>query len=253
MKYAYVVSRTLNIRSRFEEVSMALALHDAGVDIRLVSSEDAAQPNEMIIGRREMMKIETSSIAGPFDSLHNLINTYWQNPIIASHMNRKFEVCYLSRAEQLFEDWRGIFFKSTKSKELTLSMPYSNGGFYEQLKGWQHTFIDRGDCILAQELVEIDQEVRTVIVNGVVVTSSLQRAGYTPQHPDPEMPPSELINFAADIATKIESWSHYNLDVAFINGKPGIVECNPMDFGRLGLYACDPNAIARAVVDCGIL
>jgi hypothetical protein len=31
-----------------------------------------------------------------------------------------------------------------------------------------------------------------------------------------------------------------------MNGKPAVVEFNPMQLGQLGLYACDVRALAKA-------
>lgn len=54
-----------------------------------------------------------------------------------------------------------------------------------------------------------------------------------------------LREVALEVAAAMET-PHASIDCAMINGRPGVVEMNPMRLGHLGLYAADVRALARA-------
>jgi hypothetical protein len=122
------------------------------------------------------------------------------------------------------------------------------------------------NAFLIQSWAEIEYEYRLFVVGSQVVTGAGCIDEYSPldnkqdfdtkiqkcrnaNNPianDPEIV-GQLVAFGQqvvlDFAAEVPAMSEYVLDVAVINGKPGIVELNPLF--NAGLYASDPYLVAE--------
>jgi hypothetical protein len=189
---------------------------------------------------------------------------YWNDPAFLRHANRDFHVAAFEDASNIAESMlavsKGVFVKSTRQKHFTMTLsPGEN--FREKMGDMAYSFID-GPPLMVQQLATVEYEYRFFVIDRRVVTSSPNMTALTPL--DFPLPPScvfrtptssssdrlpdlvaEFTSLAQSVAEEME-YPHACIDIALINGRPGVIEFNPMQLGHLGLFACDVRALAAA-------
>ena len=190
---------------------------------------------------------------------------YWTDTAFLNACRREFHVVPFEDAEPIVRDLqargKGAFIKSTSLKHFTTTVG-PDEDFRKKIGVMAFTFIDGGPELMIQELALVEYEYRYFVVDGEIVTSSpnmtwLTPIDYplpngtvfrTPQTTIPESRPdivSELNYLVVDVASSM-AMPHACIDVALINGVPGVVEMNPMQIGQVGLFASSVRALARA-------
>lgn len=177
---------------------------------------------------------------------------YWDDPAFLRHIHRRFGVHPYERLrvsiEALHCEGMGAFVKSTKPKHAIMRLPVGTG-FEEGIGAMAYSFIDGGPDLMVQQLIEPTYETRFFCIGRQIVTESPINPALTPidfphvSHPVPVA--DALRTVARDIAASMLV-PHASIDCALIDGKPGVIELNPMILGNLGLYACDVRALAKA-------
>lgn len=192
---------------------------------------------------------------------------YWKWPAFLARAQRSFRLCDFESAcaevARLQNEGQGAFVKAIDDKLLAIVIP-DGQTLQDRLGDMAYSFIDRPPCLMVQARVEIEFEFRILVVDGVAVTG----AGQVPQHTpldnqalfDPKLQrrigksPTKVrhdlvekyLDFARETIPLLPQQS-LTLDLAIINGEVGIVECNSMMPGRVGLFASDVKAFAAAV------
>jgi hypothetical protein len=190
---------------------------------------------------------------------------YWTDPAFLAACRREFHCVPFEEAEAVVKGLqargKGAFIKSTSLKHFTAIVD-PDGDFREKVGVMAFSFIDGGPPLMVQELAKIEYEHRYFAIDGRIVTSSPNMTSLTPidyplgagtvyrtpQTSERENRPDivhALDRLAAHVASSMAT-PHACIDVAMINGGPGIVELNPMQIGQTGLFACDVRALARA-------
>lgn len=202
------------------------------------------------------------------------VDRYDLRPEVSQYFNRSFTHM---NAETLLEklengemcEWGdNIFIKMMRGvKNGYMVIPTGNDitrDEYNDLAIWTaHCFGDTD--ILVQEMADIRYEMRIFCVNGKAVTSAGQINDFTwlRNHEtfDPQLQEfrgncpvnsvatvrDNLLSFANEILPEVASVfenKNFSLDVAIINGKPGIVEMNSLC--NSGLFACDIKRLVKA-------
>ena len=271
----YRLLNTTDPEERLEDAAMYKALHDIyGKGLTLVPSDQLSPKNGLFLGRGKQPEINDENILGS----PNL--PYWNNPAFRDSVNRSFIITDLDGAEaevrRLHAGGEDAFLKSTRPKHLTLRI---NQGvsFYNAMNGMAESFMDRENCLMVQQAVDMMYEHRVLVMNGNIITHSPVAWNLTPMsrfqireqtghdvgdfhYPDPDSHDSiyspqttgRMINMAQGIAER-SGMPHLCIDLCVlgprIEGPIEVVEFNPMQPGAVGLYACDPTKIAEAVRD----
>ncbi len=107
--------------------------------------------------------------------------------------------------------------------------------------------MDPNELVVVAPLRRIEQEWRTVVVDGKVVAESRYKSGGT--RDVAPLAPAEVLSFAQTIASNIEPPAlAYMLDVAREEGgRLSVVELN--SFSCSDVYSCDPLPVVGAVQD----
>jgi hypothetical protein len=218
-----------------EEAALWKALHDEyGDEIAAVTGNV-----EATFGR---------GVCGDSDRLD-----YWDDPAFLANCHRRFTTVPLEHVERevadLHRDGFGAFVKSTRSKHWIARIPIGQT-FREAADAMVYSFID-GPLLMVQELCEIKHEHRFFVINRRTETYSQNHPSLTPiDYPGAQTNLTceafwPLHRVALDMARDMAS-AHAVVDVAYINGRPGVVELNPMRLGQVGLFACNIRALATA-------
>jgi hypothetical protein len=190
---------------------------------------------------------------------------YWTDPAFIAACGREFHVAPFEEAEVLVADLhmrgKGAFLKSTRLKHFTASIP-PGASFRDVVGPMAFSFIDGGPLLMVQELATIEYEYRYFVIDRGIVTFSPNMTSLTPiDHPLQlgtvyRTPQSRLREYRPEIVRDLHSVAgkvadtmssaHACLDIAMINGVPGVVEMNPMQIGQIGLFACSVRALAEA-------
>ena len=197
------------------------------------------------------------------------VDRYDLKPEVQQYLNRRFTHASLEDFDNnlaKFEDFgENLFVKlMVRGKagvfKINPRQPLSHIFITSAMMCWHDT------DLFIQEVADIRYEMRCFCVNGKVVTS----AGAIDQFTwlqnlelfDPQLQEfrgksrvkilpkvrDRLINFAKQAAAEITPLfenKQFSLDVAIINGKPGIIELNSLS--NSGLYACDVEALIRKI------
>lgn len=115
---------------------------------------------------------------------------------------------------------------------------------------------------MVQEFATFEFERRYIVMGRQIITSSPIAWHLTPISPEArtrhyrtprdtegradDALTEQMDKFAEECASNLAAPSTC-LDIALINGAPGIVELNPLHLGNVGLYACDVHKIAVAI------
>lgn len=242
----YRISNTLDAEERLEDAAMAKAFHD-------VFGAEIVSEGEADFGRDKMFGGIRKQVA------------YWKDPAFIENAGRSFSVCTAEGAraevERIHASGRDAFVKATDLKLFALPVPIGQS-ISDAIGDYIWSVIDRPPCVMVQEFCDVRWEMRFVSVGREVVTCSPIAWHITPisrLHQDylfetpMTMSPSvqsdhsrDMSELAAKVARRcIEE--DVIIDCAIIDGKPAVVEMNPLSVGNFGLYACDPFAIATAL------
>lgn len=184
-----------------------------------------------------------------------------------------------AKVEELFDQgYEKLFLKSMdRAKAGTCAISKENAEeILVQLEFHPYDLNDfqlggKKDSLLIQEFAKIEYEMRVYVKNGKIVTSAGYIWGATPEDNEAVFDPKvqkareslsdgfernprlvgELIDFAQEVLDFIYNQENpifqdrdMALDVAIINGKPGVVEFNT--FVNAGLFACDLERLIAA-------
>ena len=269
----YRLLNTTDPEERLEDAAMYKALHDIyGKGLTLVPADQSAPKNGLFLGRGKSNEANNENVLGQPGL------AYWDIPAFRNALDRSLVVTDLDGAEaevkRLHAEGEDAFLKSTRQKHLTLRINQGTP-FYHAMDGIAESFMDRENCLMVQQAVDMRFEHRFLVMNGKVITHSpvalhltpLSRSRITEQtghdigdmhysHPeshDPYYSPQttdRMIVEAQRIAT-LSKVPHLCIDLCIlgprIEGPVEVIEFNPMQPGAVGLYACDPIQVAEAV------
>jgi hypothetical protein len=257
---AFRLTDNTDPEERLEEAALCKAMYDEYGDngIVAVRGHSEAPSGLPVFGRTPRFPV---MCANPVSARLN----YWSDPAFLDTCRREFHVVPFEDAEPIVRDLqargKGAFIKSTNLKHFTTTVELDED-FREKIGPMAFSFIDGGPELMVQELALVEYEHRYFVIDGQIVTSSpnmtwLTPIDYplpkgtvfrTPQTATPENRPdivSSLDDLAAALAPSIAT-AHACIDLAMINGGPGVVEMNPMQIGQVGLFASSVRALARA-------
>lgn len=258
-KVYYRLSANEDPEERLEDAALWKAMHDEyGDSIALLGTDDAI-PDDAIsgqsvfFGRTKRGEFYTSTGNGGMD--------YWNDPAFKKYAARETWECDVADAERVVKtlqsSGKGAFIKAKERKYFTGKVAQDED-FEEFLGAMVYSFIDRGACLLVQPLCTIEFEQRFIFIRRQLAAKSPIAYWLTPlDKPTPEefarTPSSrnlerpegvDLTEFAQRVAMECR-YENVNIDCAWVNGKPGVVEFNDAHLGQLGLYACDVRSLAR--------
>ncbi|MCS4089705.1 ATP-grasp domain-containing protein [Rhizobium sp. BK176] len=260
LRAAFRLTENTDPEERLEEAALWKAMHDHyGPDGIVAVRELSQAPDGLpMFGRTPKFPVQSANPVS--DTLE-----YWTDRAFLAACRREFYTVPFEAAEKLVRGiqarGKGAFIKSTSLKHYT-AIVQRDGDFREALGDMAYSFMDGGPLLMVQELATIEYEYRYFAIDGRIVTSSPNMTALTPI--DYPLPPGTvyrtphdpvperrheilqaLSRLAANVASSM-AVPHACIDVAMINGGPGIVEMNPMQIGQVGLFACDVRALARA-------
>jgi hypothetical protein len=248
---------------RLEEAALWKAMHDHyGPDrISPLLSDDVAPGDWVLFGRRK----------GRFQTGQEPVSDdlpYWNDPAFLAHCGRDFSVVDyegLSVAvERLHDAGRGAFLKSTRLKHWKAEVPVGTS-VRVALGDMAYSFMDGGPHVMVQEAVEMTYERRYFVIGREVVTTSPVMNALTPlAWPIPygacyRTPSSRAMEILPSIRDQ-QDWlaeavaaemrpEHAVVDVAMVggpDGRPVVIEMNPMVLGQAGLFASSVQSLAAA-------
>lgn len=203
---------------------------------------------------------------------------YWEDPGFKNNISRSFmigdadEAC--DEVRRLHSEGKDAFLKAAEQKLMVMHVPVGVSP-EDALGDWIWSFIDRPESLMVQEAVPMHYERRFIVMNGKVVTHSPVATHLTPmsrgdflqshdmsvEHFHYLTPGSENATYQPGVAKRMKAFAekvaaeselqHICIDLCILgddlNGPIEVIEFNPMQPGHVGLYGCDPRAIARAV------
>jgi len=272
----YRLSETTDPEERLEDAALYKALHDVyGGGLTLVPNDAPSPEDGLFLGRGKKSEYNSKNLLGEPGM------PYWEDPAFQGGINRSFIVTDLNGAqmevERLHAEGKDAFLKSTRQKHFVRRIDQDQS-FSEGMNGMEFSFMDRENCLMVQEAVEMKYERRFLVMNGKVVTHSpvawhltpMSRSSIkdetglstedlhyaTPRDHTARFSPTATARMLA-VAQSVADASdnpHLCIDLAIIgddieNDPIEVIEFNPMQPGAVGLYACDPSKIAEAVWD----
>lgn len=256
--YTFRLSSTFDPHELVEEALLYAAFKDTFGD-KLVTVRG---PNEADFGRGT-----TNRFMHKFDE-----TKYWEDPAFIDACHRKFKVCTLEEAVEFHEEnaleKKNSFFKSIRMKEFTCKIPWRSS-LQDAIGDMIYSFIDAGPIILMQDFIDIQYEVRCIIIDGKLVTYSGVHPEMTPnklQHLD-FMPlwrypyhlfdnysklgmiDEDIESIVNDVFLPLTNFKDIVMDIGIYDDQWTIVEFNPLHIGNFGLYKCDPYKIAEAIYE----
>jgi hypothetical protein len=269
----YRLTNTTDPEERLEDAALYKALHDEfGKGLTLVPHEAPAPKDGLFFGRGKNSEFNDKNLLGKPGL------PYWEDPAFQAGISRSFLLTDLEGAEQevarLHAEGKDAFLKSTQQKHF-IGRVDQGQKFHEELDGIVYSFIDRKDCLMVQEAVDMQFERRFLVINGEVVTHSPVAWHLTPMsrsaikddtgfdvedlhYANPRAHEARFSPAATarmlEVAQRVASQSdtpHLCIDLAILGSDPEndpieVIEFNPMQPGAVGLYACDPGKIAEA-------
>jgi hypothetical protein len=260
-QFTYRLYNTMDPEERLEEAVMWKALHDVhGDNIEALMPDADPIPGTVFLGRAKKFEILGKEV----DGIGMRPVRYWKDPAFLENCGRQFTTCDLKGAEEevdrLHSEGKDAFVKAMRDKFYASKVPMGTS-LAHHLEDLVYSFIDMGECLMVQEAVPMEFEQRFLFVEGELITSSPVQWSLTPaarlepnhlfRFPNSKTsehrPDLDLSDFAKEVA---QATDHpvVGIDCA-INadtGKPLVIEFNPLQVGQMGLYACDPWAIAEA-------
>lgn len=190
---------------------------------------------------------------------------YWEDLSFLAHCERSFEIVdwegLRPAVARLHAQGKGAFVKSTRMKHFVCRIPLGVNTDRE-MGAMAFSFMDGGPQLMVQSLVDMRFECRFFVIGREIITCSTvmhsltpmdhtRERGYLYERPDggARIRNVSLLGeyhmLVRAVAQKMLP-EHAVIDVALIDGKPGVIEMNPMQLGQVGLYACDVYALAEA-------
>lgn len=189
------------------------------------------------------------------------VNRYDLEPQVQKYFNRDFVHCcsenFLETLKIFSQNHKKVMVKiMTNPKAGIFEIDLSQKPMHEMLVRIMNAWHEND--LFIQDFADIRYEMRCFCVNGEVLTSAGSIEDFTwlqnTEKFDPQLQEirnqtkvkfqpkirNQLLEFARKTAkeiTPVFKTKDFVLDVAIINGKPGIVELNPLS--NSGLYACD--------------
>lgn len=251
----YRLSNNEDPEERLEDAALWKAMKDEyGDDIGLLRQDEDIPRGKIMFGRTRRGEMYSSS--------GNATMNYWSDPEFLGNCEREFYLCDFNSALRMIDDLhargKGAFVKATDRKLYTQSISVGLDAA-KAIGDMAYSFMDRPPSIMVQELCDIEFEQRFIFIDRELAASSpvawhLTPLDWvdpnffwrTPNSKEAELAPEKnLREFAKGVARECQ-FSNVNIDCAFINGKPGVVEFNDCHLGQLGLYACNVRALAKA-------
>lgn len=275
----YRLTRTTDPEERLEDAALWKALHDTfGDGVSLYEDPERQRdplvrvdtspvhvlgPADLLLGRQRR-----DERAWPTPKLTTQYISYWEDPVFTEAARRGFSLHdfygAVAAARRLHAEGKGAFVKSTLTKHYTQAIPPGLDPM-EAIGDMAYSLIDRGECVMVQELVPMEFETRFLVLDRQVVSWSPVATWLTPLDTRDvagkvaRTPSSrELTNdpgaveamteFASGLAARLEA-PDCVLDVCLSGGEPMAIELNAPWIGGFGLYAIDVRAIAEGVRD----
>lgn len=256
----YRLSRNTDPEERLEDAALWKALHDEyGDQIELLDDETSIPENSIFFGRtRRFRGEETCSSSG------NIGVDYWNDEAFLSYSGRRFELCDWEKAHEVVAEihatGKGAFVKAIDHKLMTRHVPVG-ASLADLLGDMVYSFLDRPNCLMVQEYCRFEYEQRFLFIGRELVAKSpiawhltpldthnlpANAQFKTPKDAAPEIRPDADLEWLAKKVAGVCKFSNINIDCAFIDGRPGVVEFNDLHLGQIGLYACDVRSLARA-------
>lgn len=275
MRLRYRLTDTADPEERLEDAAMWKALNDVlGNEVSLYDDSDrgersapgsdpsALRPDDILVGRSRRHE------AWPTPELTASFLPYWTDTGFLAAAGRFFELHDFEGAmracESLHAAGKGAFLKSIRTKHWVQRVPLGDDP-REVVGEMAYSFIDKPPCLMVQELVAMEYEMRFAVMDRSLVSSSPVAAWLTPldthrvhdhvartpgskelEH-SPEIV-AALTDFATRTAASLES-PDCILDCCLVDGRPVAIELNALSIGAFGLYAMDVHALARGVRD----
>jgi hypothetical protein len=248
---------------RLEEAALWKAMYDHyGPDrISPLLSGDAAPANWVLFGRQR----------GRFQTGQEPVSDdlpYWDDPAFLAHCGRDFLVIDYeglpAAVEALHRDGKAAFLKSTRLKHWKATVPVGSS-VWDVLGDMAYSFMDGGPHVMVQEAVGMAYERRYFVIGRKVVESSPVMNALTPIdcpvpygacYRTPTSPKMEILPSVRDrqdclVETMAAEMlpEHAVVDVAMVggwDGRPVVIEMNPMVLGQAGLFASSVRELAAA-------
>lgn len=274
----YRPSSTQDPEERLEDAALWKAMHDHyGAGIHLLAPDAPVPEGAIFFGRAKGMEQDVGT-GQPLQM------PYWEDPGFLGSIQRDFKVTDLEGAEAMVADLhaagKDAFLKGTRHKQMTQRVPVGTS-LSKALGDMIWSFIDRTDCLMVQEAIDMSFERRFVVIDREIVTDSavawhltpLSRADFqddfgakpewcsfeAPSHREPVIDPWIVKDQRAHVEAMLDDLAtpHAIVDVCLRDdGTVETVEFNTCHPGMFGLYACSPAAIARAsgaILEPGLL
>lgn len=272
----YRPTLTMDPEERLEDATLHKALFDEfGEGLVILRSDEPAPHDGLFLGRGQEREWDQRNVLGRFN------HPYWKDPAFTGAISRSFLLTDLPGAEKevkrLHGEGKDAFIKSTQQKHFVKRIP-TGQSFHEAMDGMAYSFIDKPDCLMVQEGVNMLYERRFLVMNGAVIAQSPVAAHLTPMSRawvqaetgfdiedmhyrtpgarEARFSPAarERMTAAAQAVADASETPHLCIDLAILGEDPEtdpieVIEFNPMQPGNVGLYGCDPRAIARGVRD----
>lgn len=264
MNICFRLSDNRDPEERLEEACLWKSFYDEfGSDIELIDTNSSVDDDSILIGRSKSKEFDL------IQTDFGMRTDYWNFDIFKEYSNREHRVVDWSEAMNMAKSScsskNGIFLKSIlKQKHFTCAIP-AGDSIYERVGDMAYSFIDKGDCLLVQELKNMEFERRFFVVDRQIVTHSPVAFHITPldrihnseiEHSHFDTPGSRSFNVdkkltsrfldtAKDIAQNMSD-SHATFDLCLIDDKISLIEFNPIKVGMLGNFAMDTRKIAES-------
>jgi hypothetical protein len=258
IKLAFRLTDITDPEERLEEAALWKAMFDYwGPDtIKAFGPNDEIPQGIPVFGRSKRFSLDQNPVSSDLD--------YWEDPVFIENCNREFHFGTLDDmrtvARSMQQRGMSLFVKAARAKYHTQYIAQDQD-FDRALGPMAYSFCN-GETLMLQEFCKIEFEHRFFVVDRKIITGSPNMVSLTPldfplpagtvfQTPNSKTPIFDhrvLERYEAlanDIAASMAT-PHACIDLALINGKPAIVEFNPMQIGHLGLFASDVRALAAA-------
>lgn len=241
---------------RLEEAALWKAMKDHyGDRISAVPPGSDGGDDWIMFGRIPHLASGREPVPGRLD--------YWDDPAFLENCGREFRVVTWEDLREAVRDLHsrgiGAFIKSTRSKHYVARIPVG-ADIDEEIGDMAFSFMDGGPSLMVQALAEVAWEYRFFVMGREIITESPVMVDLTPlDHREMdghlfETPTTRsfvldqrLVEAFRGLAEKIAAGmlpDHAVIDLALIDGRPAIIEMNPMRLGQVGLFASDVRALA---------
>ena len=219
-----------------------------------------ASPLRLVNGR------EQCPLVYPHPRVHTL--PYWEDPAFLAAAGRKIGLFDLPDAARevaaMHARGEAAFVKATRPKFFA-QLVEPGTGLIAALDSLSYSLCDAADCLLVQEAVRFEHEYRVFVVAGEAVTGAGCIEDRSPAENrdrfDTAMASrrsSEHVTAQPGLTAAYQDFAERfvagrtdltcTLDLATVDGRIRVIEMNPLQLGRVGLFACDVQALADAVL-----